>query len=96
MLKCSSRWTRGSKSSSSIRSDCASVPTRGSRLVGLLSMIITTVFASGRLAQESMLAHRNKQKSFNHKVEKPIFMRLRGPKALDDKGHEGTEKKSSS
>jgi hypothetical protein len=28
-------------------------------------------------------------KNFNHKVEKPIFMRLRGPKALDDKGHEG-------
>jgi len=25
----------------------------------------------------------------NYKVEKPIFMRLRGPKALDVKGHEG-------
>ena len=28
--------------------------------------------------------------TLNHKVEKPIFMSLRGPKALDDKGH-GTE-----
>ena len=26
-------------------------------------------------------------KPFNHKVEKPIFISLRGPKALDDKGH---------
>jgi hypothetical protein len=34
--------------------------------VGLLSMIITTVFASGRFAQESRLAHRSRQKSFNH------------------------------
>jgi hypothetical protein len=32
----------------------------------------------------------SKSKTFNHKVEKPIFMRLRGPKALDDKGHGGT------
>jgi hypothetical protein len=31
-------------------------------------------------------------KNLNHKVEKPIFMRLRGPKALDDKGHEGTQR----
>jgi hypothetical protein len=23
----------------------------------------------------------------NHKVENPVFIRLRGPKALDDKGH---------
>jgi len=28
----------------------------------------------------------------NRKVEKPIFMRLRGPKALDDKRHEGTQR----
>ena len=26
-----------------------------------------------------------KIQELNHKVEKPIFMRLRGPKALDDK-----------
>src|SRR5690242_14796766 len=32
-----------------MRSDCASRPTRGSRLVGLLSMIMTTVAASGLL-----------------------------------------------
>src|SRR5579871_3444728 len=67
MLKCSSRWTRGSKSSSSIRSDCASVPIRGSRFVGLLSMIITTVFASGRLAQETMLTHSKIKTRFNHR-----------------------------
>ena len=30
-----------------MRSDCASTPTRGSRLVGLLSMIITSVLGSG-------------------------------------------------
>jgi pimeloyl-ACP methyl ester carboxylesterase len=28
-------------------------------------------------------------KTVNHKVEKPIFMSLRGLKALDDRGHEG-------
>ena len=28
----------------------------------------------------------------NHKVEKPIFMSLRGPKALDDKGHEEAQR----
>ena len=26
-----------------------------------------------------------------HKIEKPIFMRLRGPKALEDKGHKEHE-----
>ena len=31
--------------------------------------------------------------NINHKVEKPIFMRLRGPKVLDDRGHEGTQRK---
>src|SRR5271166_2635494 len=50
-LKCSSRRTRESKSSSSMRSDCASTPTRGSRLVGLLSMIITSVLGSGLRVQ---------------------------------------------
>jgi hypothetical protein len=35
---------------------------------------------------------KTKTKTFNHKVEKPIFMSLRGPKALDDKGHEGTRR----
>src|ERR1700694_2249791 len=39
---------------SSIRSDWASRPTRGSRLVGLLSMIITKVSGSGLLEQESV------------------------------------------
>jgi len=44
--------------------------------VGLLSMIITTVFVSGRLEQESMLTHSNKQKSFNHKGHEGTRRRL--------------------
>src|SRR5580698_9527921 len=36
-----------------MRSDCASIPTRGSRFVGLLSIIITNVFGSGACEQES-------------------------------------------
>src|SRR5438552_7548698 len=35
-----------------MRSDCASVPTRGSRFVGLDSMIMTRVLGSGRCVQE--------------------------------------------
>src|ERR1017187_6147134 len=35
-----------------IRLDCASIPTRGSRLVGLLSMIITSVLGSGAFEQD--------------------------------------------
>src|SRR6185437_7195432 len=46
------RVSRSSKMRSSMRSDCASRPMRGSRLVGLLSMIITRVLGSGLLAQE--------------------------------------------
>jgi hypothetical protein len=34
----------------------------------------------------------NRRKQLNHKVEKSIFMSLRGPKALDDKGHEGSQR----
>jgi molybdopterin molybdotransferase len=37
--------------------------------------------------------HRNQE--INHKVEKPIFISLRGPKALDDKGHEGPQREES-
>src|SRR5271166_7029064 len=36
-----------------MRSDCPSIPTRGSRLVGLLSIIMTSVFGSGGCEQES-------------------------------------------
>src|SRR5271157_3729980 len=36
-----------------MRSDCASIPTRGSRLVGLLSIIITRVLGLGACEQES-------------------------------------------
>src|SRR5271165_1733121 len=36
-----------------MRSDCASIPTRGSRFVGLLSIIITSVLGSGACEQES-------------------------------------------
>jgi hypothetical protein len=43
------------------------VPTRGSRLDGLLSIIMTSVFASGFLEQESKPAQSNKQKIFNPK-----------------------------
>src|SRR6478672_2541060 len=43
---------------SSMRSDWASRPTRGSRLVGLLSMIMTRVFGSGLLEQERVAASR--------------------------------------
>src|SRR5678810_348562 len=46
------RVSRSSKMRSSMRSDCASRPMRGSRLVGLLSMIITRVLGSGLLEQE--------------------------------------------
>src|SRR5271163_4170811 len=35
-----------------MRSDCPSVPTRGSRFVGLLSMIITSVLGSGAWEHE--------------------------------------------
>src|ERR1035438_7573153 len=35
-----------------MRSDCPSIPTRGSRLVGLLSIIITSVLGSGACEQE--------------------------------------------
>src|SRR5205814_10394124 len=41
-----------SKISESMRSDCASMPTRGSRFTGLLSMIMTSVLGSGLRAQE--------------------------------------------
>jgi hypothetical protein len=38
--------------------------------------------------------HRNANRTSrtNHKVEKPIFISLRGPKALDDKGYEGAQR----
>src|SRR5882724_7543 len=55
-LKWVSRVSRSSKMRSSMRSDCASRPTRGSRLVGLLSMIITRVLGLGLLAQERVRA----------------------------------------
>src|ERR1700682_6617432 len=35
-----------------MRSDCASIPTRGSRFVGLLSIIITSALGSGGCEQE--------------------------------------------
>src|ERR1019366_3982545 len=50
-LKWSSRRTSESKSSVSIRSDCASTPTRGSRYVGLHSMTMNRVLGSGFRAQ---------------------------------------------
>src|SRR5215469_14022767 len=65
MLKCSSRCTRESKISWSILSDCASVPTRGSRFDGLNSMTITSVFDAGRLEHEILPAHKKKNK--NHR-----------------------------
>ena len=38
----------------------------------------------------------SENQNLNHKVEKPIFMRLRGPKVLDDKGREGTQRERAS
>src|SRR5581483_670515 len=55
-LRCSSRSSRSSNSSESMRSDCASMPMRGSRLVGLLSIIITRVPRSGLPPQEKKAA----------------------------------------
>src|SRR5581483_6154709 len=46
-LKCSSRVSRSSKRRPSMRSEYASIPTRGSRFVGLLSMIMTTSSRAG-------------------------------------------------
>src|SRR5215469_6227037 len=46
------RESKSSKIRLSMRSDCASIPTRGSRLVGLDSMIMTSVFGSGLNEQE--------------------------------------------
>src|SRR5580704_1529458 len=51
-FKCSSRVSRSSKIRVSMRSEYASNPTRGSRLVGLLSMIMTSVFGSGLEEQD--------------------------------------------
>src|SRR4249920_3632620 len=62
-FKCSSRVSRLSKMRASIRCDCASCPMRGSRLVGLLSMIITSVLGSVRREQErenKIAPHRQK------------------------------------
>src|SRR6266704_1533415 len=79
MLKWSSRCTSGSKISSSMRSDCASVPTRGSRFVGLLSIIITSVLGSACLPQEMQESN---NKAFNHKghkVPRSVLFPLRVP-----------------
>src|SRR5579863_1360588 len=51
-LRSSPRESRSSKMRLSMRSDWASRPTRGSRLVGLDSMIMTSVLGSGREEQE--------------------------------------------
>src|SRR6267143_7237672 len=51
-FRCSSRSRRSSNISASMRSDHASIPTRGSRLVGLLSIIMTSVLGSGAWEQE--------------------------------------------
>src|SRR5258708_15468235 len=50
-----------------MRSDWASVPTRGSRLAGLLSMIITSVLGSVRLEQEINITHDTKRRTINHR-----------------------------
>src|SRR6266436_8162598 len=51
-FRCSSRSRRSSNISASMRSDHASIPTRGSRFVGLLSIIISSVLGSGACEQE--------------------------------------------
>src|SRR6185437_13486964 len=62
-LKCSSFRTSGSKMSSAMRSDWESVPTRGSRFTGLLSMSITSVPGEGRLEQETSGKHSSSAKT---------------------------------
>src|SRR5882724_8557770 len=44
-----------------MRSEGPSVPTRGSRLVGLLSMIITSVWGSGRCEHDKLRTRRRAQ-----------------------------------
>src|SRR6516225_1129244 len=66
MLNCSSLRTRESNKRESMRSDCASVPTRGSRLVGLNSMHITSVLGAGRLEQESNVVQ-SARANINHR-----------------------------
>src|SRR5256885_123195 len=54
--------SRSSKSRSSMRSEYASSPTRGSRLEGLLSMIITKVSRSALLEHERVAKRRSAAK----------------------------------
>src|SRR5262249_27883785 len=51
-----------------MRSDQASVPMRGSRLAGLVSMIITNVFGSEGRVQESETERGSRKSSFNNRV----------------------------
>src|SRR5271169_5685264 len=83
-FKCSSRVSSASKMSSPIRSDCASIPTRGSRFVGLLSMIITRVLGSGAGEQEredNKNPPRNDDKIVNRR--NLVILTLSEPKGKD-------------
>jgi hypothetical protein len=52
------------------------------------------VGAIAKIAIDCQKSPKLKSKTLNPKVEKPIFISLRGPKALDDKGHEGTQRQT--
>src|SRR5947209_1920764 len=67
--------------SSSSRSDWASVPIRGSRLAGLLSIITTSVLASGCFAQPVSEAKKNTARAPARQMEeirpRPCALRIR-------------------
>src|SRR5882724_1770942 len=72
-----------------MRSDCASSPTRGSRFVGLLSMIITSVFGSGLPEQESAAARKATEASARNILNKPVIpSEGAGPLARRDKSRD--------
>src|SRR5437764_15144910 len=75
-FRCSSRSSRSSKSRESMRSDCASIPTRGSRLVGLLSMIMTRVSRSCFPPQEQSWS-KNPQRNNKKHLFALCFLHIR-------------------
>src|ERR1051326_1577650 len=79
MLKWSSLRTSESKISSSMRSDCASFPIRGSRFAGADSISTTSVFVSGRCAQEVRLENTKTINHREHREAQQNFNRIKTP-----------------
>src|SRR5499427_10495594 len=75
------RESRSSKIRLSMRSDCASIPTRGSRFVGLDSIIMTSVLGSGLDEQERTGKTRNPKQTVRAVTAKRRTSDL-GPLAL--------------